>query len=66
MRTERRYLEAQRWILALAVVALVMVLLDRIFPPPAGVRAVVVEARGCWDRDMRAILHRDGTVECRP
>jgi hypothetical protein len=65
---EKRYLDAQRWIVVLIVLALAWVAfsgvaLNRLDDPA---REVTIAARACWDQGMRAVLHRDGRIECRP
>ena len=64
---EKRYLDAQ-WqiILVCAIAGIAMAVITRAWPPPDPGREISIAARACWDQGLRAILHNDGSIECRP
>jgi hypothetical protein len=66
-RREKRYLEAQ-WqiILVCAIAGIALAIITRVWPPPDQGREISIAATACWDQGMRAILHRDDSIECRP
>lgn len=66
---EKRYLEAQWQILLIVgISALAITVLSFVAPPPTmdKGREVSIAAKGCFNQGMRAILHTDGSIECRP
>jgi hypothetical protein len=67
MSREQRYLTTQwQTILLIAIAGIALAVISRVWPPPDAGREVSIAARGCFDQGLRAILHTDGTIECRP
>jgi type II secretory pathway component PulK len=66
---EQRYLEAQRLILALLGLAVVWVIISGIIAVYSdksyGSREISIAAQVCWDQGQRAVMHNDGSIECR-
>ncbi len=63
---EKRYLEAQWQILLVCAIAgVALAIISRAWPPPDRPREVSIAAQACFNQGMRAILHTDGSIECR-
>ena len=63
---EARYLSTQWQIIVVCAVAgIALAIISRAWPPADPGREISVAAQACWDQGLRAILHRDGTIECR-
>ena len=66
-RREKRYLEAQWQIVIICAVAgIALAVISRVWPPVDPGREISIAATACWNQGMRAILHNDGSIECRP
>lgn len=64
---EKRYLSAQWQILLVCAIAgIAIAVMSTVAPPMDPGREISIAAQSCWDQGMRAILHRDDTIECRP
>lgn len=73
---EKRYLEGQRLIVVFWGCALIGFSLTQLtqcardntveLEPRMDAATIRREAQRCYDQDLRAILHSDGTIECRP
>lgn len=54
-----------RTILLVAIAGIALAIISRAWPPPDGGREISIAAQACWNQGLRAILHNDGTIECR-
>ncbi len=63
---EKRYLNMQPYIIGMAIGLLLAIASQYIENNQAPGREISLAARVCWDQGMRAILHTDGSIECRP
>ena len=64
---EARYLQAQKLGMIAFLIAVVGVVVMSIFVPvdDDGSREISIAAQSCWDQGMRAVMHNDGSIECR-
>ena len=46
-------------------VVVAVVVMAVVAPLPDKGREISIAARACWDQGLRAVMHNDGTIECR-
>ena len=58
-------LKGEPWLVLLILVIAASVILAKMTAPEHPGREISLAAQACWDQGLRAILHNDGSIECR-
>jgi hypothetical protein len=64
---ERGYRHGKKLGMIALLIAVIGIVVMSIFVPvdDDGSREISIAAQACWNQGQRAIMHRDGSIECR-